>query len=76
MLPSTVQYCTERKLGDKRVLPLLEGQIGADVPYSCVSACNFDPLSWGIGVRPSDWTVSCGDFDSLPGVVILELRRA
>jgi hypothetical protein len=28
------------------------------------------------GVRPSDWTVSCGDFDSLPGVVILELRRA
>jgi hypothetical protein len=31
--------------------------------------------SWG-GVRPSDWTVSCGDFDSLPGVVILELCRA
>jgi DNA-binding response OmpR family regulator len=23
-------------------------------PYTfrCVSACNFDPLSWGIGVRP------------------------
>jgi hypothetical protein len=28
------------------------------------------------GVRPSDWTVSCGGFDSLPSVVILELCRA
>jgi hypothetical protein len=28
------------------------------------------------GVRPSDWTVSCGGFDSLPAVVILELRGA
>jgi hypothetical protein len=25
------------------------------------------------GVRPRSWTFSCGDFDSLPGVVILEL---
>ena len=25
------------------------------------------------GVRPGSWTVSCGGFDSLPGVVILEL---
>jgi len=29
-----------------------------------------------IGVRPLGWTVSCGGFDSLPGVVILELCRA
>ena len=28
------------------------------------------------GVRPLGWTVSCGGFDSLPGVVILELCRA
>jgi hypothetical protein len=26
-----------------------------------------------IGVRPKRWTVSCGCFDRLPGVVILEL---
>ena len=25
------------------------------------------------GVRPGSWTISCGGFDSLPGVVILEL---
>jgi len=30
----------------------------------------------GDGVRPLGWTVSCGGFDSLPGVVILELCRA
>jgi hypothetical protein len=26
-----------------------------------------------IGVRPQGWTVSCCGFDSVPGVVILEL---
>ena len=29
-----------------------------------------------LGVRPSSWTVSCGGFDHLPGVVILEFRWA
>jgi hypothetical protein len=33
-------------------------------------------IATSVGVRPSDWTVSCGGFDSLPGVVILELCRA
>src|SRR5215471_15447917 len=28
------------------------------------------------GVRPLGWTVSCGGFDRLPGVVILVLRGA
>ena len=28
------------------------------------------------GVRPLSWTVSCGGFDRLPGVMILELCRA
>jgi hypothetical protein len=31
-------------------------------------------IDWtGSGVRPRGWTVLCGGFDSLPGVVILEL---
>jgi hypothetical protein len=25
----------------------------------------------GIGARPQRWTVSCGGFDRLPGVIIL-----
>jgi hypothetical protein len=28
------------------------------------------------GVRPWGWTVSCGGFDGLPSVVVLELCRA
>ena len=32
-----------------------------------------NPVFIAGGVRPGSWTVSCGGFDSLPGVVILEL---
>ena len=38
--------------------------------------CGYCPpgqICSAIGVRPKRWTVSCGCFDRLPGVVILEL---
>ena len=59
-----------------RPLKLVERQLmahrDATVPFDAIGrTADVQP-----GVRPSDWTVSCGDFDSLPGVVILELRRA
>ena len=37
---------------------------------------DFDPLRRGIGVRPLELDRITRRFDPLPGVVILELRRA
>ena len=31
--------------------PRLLGILGPGLITGCVSACNFDPLSWGIGVE-------------------------